>query len=149
MAGLRCSASTPADVALSAAVARTVLQLAAPANQRLLVREWSVFFDGVDTVGEPVEVRLYRQSDAGTMSGLTPSRLSAGAETPQGAASHSATAEPTNGELLRVLQIHPQTGYDVILPPDLLIEVPGGGRLGIVCVAAADVGVLCSIVWEE
>lgn len=45
MAGLVLSAITPAQTALVASTAKTVLQLVAPTNQRLFVTRWGVFFD--------------------------------------------------------------------------------------------------------
>lgn len=148
MAGILCCAQT-VEVALVAATAKTVLQLVAPTNQRLRLRRWGVFFDGISSAAEPVQVRVLRQTTAGTMSSLTPVKLVAGPETVQATAQHSATAEPTGGDVLDVLEVHPQAGFDCLLPADLIIDVPGGGRIGIECTAPAGVNVRAKVWFEE
>jgi len=148
MAGLICIAQT-AEVALTAATAKTVLQLVAPTNQRLKLKRWGVFFDGTSGTAEPVQVRLLRQTNAGTMSSLTPVKQVAGSETVQTTAQHTATAEPTAGDVIDVAEVHPQSGYEVIIPFDMPVEVPGGGRIGIECTAPATVNVRAKLVFEE
>lgn len=148
MAGLLCCAQTN-EVALLAGAAKTVLQVTAPAHQRLKVRRWGVFFDGIDPAGEPVQVRLLRQGTAGSMTGLTPVKLVSGSETVQTTAAHSATAEPSAGDVVDVVECHPQTGFDAILPPDQVVEIPGGTRIGVECTAPAAVNVRAKIWFEE
>jgi hypothetical protein len=148
MAGILCVAQT-SEVALAAATVKTVLQVVAPANQRLKIKEWGVSFDGVSVTGEPVQVELLRQTTAGTMTALTPVKLVAGSETVQATAQHTATAEPTAGDILDSQEVHPQGGYGKIFPFNQEIEVPGGGRLGIRCTAPAIVNVRAKIVFEE
>ncbi len=148
MAGLDCVAQT-AEIALTAATAKTVLQLVAPANQRLKIKGWGVFFDGVSASAEPVQCRLLRQTTAGTMTSLTPVKLCAGSETVQATAQHTATVEPTAGDVLDPVEVHPQAGYEKQIPPDMKMEVPGGGRVGIECTAPAGVNVRAKIFFEE
>lgn len=148
MAGLICAANT-AEVALSAATAKTVIQVTAPSNQRLRVKKWGVAFDGISTTAEPVQVRLLRQTTAGTMSSLTPVKYSAGAETIQSTAQHTATVEPTASDVLQPLEVHPQAGYEMLVPFDQPLEMAGGTRLGIECTAPATVNVRAWFVWEE
>jgi hypothetical protein len=83
-----------------------------------------------------------------TTTGAAPVKLSAGSEAVQATASHTATAEPTAGDVLDVVEVHPQSGFDCLLPPDLAIDVPGGGRLGIECTAPAGVNVRAKF-WHE
>lgn len=142
-------AATTAEIALSAATAKTVLQVIAPTNQRVRVRRYSVAFDGTSATAEPVQVRVLRQTSAGTMTSLTPVKLSAGSETLQSTAQHTATAEPTAGDVLDAFEVHPQSGFDVVLPADMPIEVPGGGRIGIECTAPATVNVRAKFWCEE
>src|SRR5437867_4031807 len=106
MAALIASASTPGEVALSFGFATTVLQIKAPANQRLRLVSWSVSFDST-TSSTPVEVRLLRQTSSGTMSAVTPTKLDdSAAETVQTTASYGASAEPSNsGEVLEVKEV--------------------------------------------
>jgi hypothetical protein len=148
MAGLVCSATT-AEIALAAATAKTVLQVTAPTNQRLLLKRWGVFFDGTSSTAEPVQVRLLRQTTAGTMSTTTPVLLSAGSETVQATAQNTATVEPTAGNVLDVAEVHPQSGFEVIIPFDQIIEIPGGTRIGIEVTAPAVVNCRAKLVWVE
>jgi hypothetical protein len=139
-----------AEVALSAATAKTVIQLVAATNHRVKVLRWGVFFDGVSVSAEPVQVRLLRQTTAGTMSSLTPVKLDDSlAETLQTTAQHTATAEPTAGDVVDVVEVHPQSGYEIIYPLGQEVIIGGGDRLGIECTAPAGVNVRAKIVFEE
>lgn len=148
MAGILVSAKT-AEVALTAATAKTVLQVTAPTNQRLKVLRWGVFFDGQIAASEPVKVRLLRQTTAGTMSSLTPVNLGVGSETIQSTAQHTATVEPTEGDILDIVEVHPQSGFESVFPFGSEILIPGGGRIGIECLAADAVNCAAKIVYEE
>lgn len=149
MAGVKWAATTP-EVALVAATAKTILQVVAPTNQRLLVNRYGIFFDGVSTTAEPVQVRILRQTTAGTSSANTPvKRNNSDAETLQVTARDTFTVEPTNSDVYDVFEVHPQQGIDVILPLGQEIPVKGGDRLGIECTAPAIVNVRCKFWGEE
>ena len=149
MAGLIGIAGTP-EVALSAATVRTVVQLIAPANQRLIIKRWSVSFDGVSSTAEPVWVRLLRQTSAGTMSALTIVKNVAYPETLLATAQHTSTVSPTSGDVLQRVEVHPQGGgYEMVYPAGQEVQMSGGTRLGIECTAAAAVNVTATIVYEE
>lgn len=149
MAALQGNAIT-AEVALAAATAKTVIQVVAASNHAVKVLGWSVSFDGISSTAEPVVVVLMRQTTAGTMSALTPVKVDPGRnETMQTTAQHTATAEPTSGDVLARRNIHPQAGYEVIYPPDQQPIVGGGERIGIVCTAPAVVNVIAEIRFEE
>lgn len=138
------------EVALSAATAKTVIQIVAPANHRLRVKRVGVFFDGTSVTAEPIQVRVLRQTTAGTMSALTPVPLDKSlAETLLTTAQHTATAEPTAGDVVDVFECHPQQGYEIIYPLGDEIIVQGAGKLGIECTAPATVNVRAKIVFEE
>ena len=84
--------ATTAEIALTAATAKTIMQLVAASNHRVKLLEWGVYFDGTSTTAEPVQVRLLRQTTAGTMSSLTPTKNDDSlAETLQTTAQHTAT----------------------------------------------------------
>jgi hypothetical protein len=51
--------------------------------------------------------------------------------------------------VLDCAEVHPQTGYDCLLPPDLAVEVPGGGRIGLECTAPAGVNIRAKLWFEE
>jgi hypothetical protein len=149
MAGILVAVTTPADVALAAATAKTVLQVAAPTNQRLELVRWGVFFDGVTSTAVPVLVELLRQTTAGTSTSATPVAQVAGSETVQSTAGYNFSAEPTAGNILDIAKVHPQSGYEVLLPLNQQMEVPGGGRLGIRITAAAIVNCRAKIIFLE
>ena len=134
MAGLDVRATTP-EVALTAATVRTVLQFVAPANHRVRLRKWRVSFDGTTTTAEPVVCRLLRQTTAGTMSAQTLTKSDNSLpETIQSSAQHSATAEPTAGDLLDTVEVHPQSLYEGNFPLGFgEVMIGGGGRIGIEC----------------
>lgn len=149
MAAFQGQAST-AEIALSAATAKTIVQLVAAANHRVKILSWGVFFDGTSTTAEPVQVRLLRQTTAGTMSALTPTKRDDSiADTLLTTAQHTATAEPTAGDVLEAVECHPQQGYQVFYPLGAEVIVGGGDRLGIECTAPATVNVRGLFVFEE
>lgn len=149
MAAFQGQAAT-AEIVLTAATAKTVVQLVAAANHRVKILGWGVFFDGTSTTAEPVQVRLLRQTTAGTMTALTPTkRDNSLSESLLSTAQHTATAEPTAGDLLEALEVHPQQGYQVLYPLGVEPIVGGGGRVGIECTAPAGVNVRATIIFEE
>ena len=149
MAGLLCIAQT-AEVALGIDTLLTVLQITAPTNQRLKIKRWGAFVDGISGTDAPVQVWLRRQSADGTFSAVTPVKQVAGSETVQTTSGHTATVEPTTpGDILDVAEVHPQSGYEAMIPFDMPIEVPGGGMLTITCKAPAVVNVRAKIIFEE
>lgn len=138
------------EIALTAATVKTVVQLVAPANHRMKLKRWKVSFDGVSATAEPVQVELLRQTTAGTMSALTPVKKDDSlAETLQATAQHTATAEPTAGDILENVEVHPQSGYELIYPDGWEVIVGGGDRLGIRCTAPAGVNVRALMEYEE
>lgn len=148
MAGIYLSAETN-EIALTAATAKTVLQIVAPSNHRLKLTRWGVFFDGATPSAEPVVVELIRQTTAGTMTTLTPVVEVPITETIQSTAYHTATGEPTAGDVLRRREVHPQAGYEYIFPLGQELHIPGGGRLGIRITSPAAVNAIGSLGWEE
>lgn len=149
MAAVIFSANT-AEVALSAATAKTVLQVTAPTNQRVKVLRVGIFFDGTSPTAEPVQVRVLRQTTAGTMTSLTPVKTDGSlSETIQSTAQHTASAEPTAGNVLEALEIHPQGGREIIYPFGQEPIIQGGGRLGIELTAPAVVNCRTYMICEE
>lgn len=150
MAGIKAVVTTTStEISLLAATAKTVIQLIAPANQRLLVKSFGIFFDGTDPLAEPVQIYLVKQSTAGTMTSATPVRETPGSEAVQATATINATAEPTLASTLRRFECHPQSGYEVILPLGDEVIVAGGERLGIIATAPAAVNCHVYFRWEE
>lgn len=150
MAGLRVVATTEGEVALVAATAKTVLQIVAPTNQRLLLKGFSVSFDGVASTDAPVQVHLVKQTTAGTSSPGTPVRDGdPGSETIQTTSRIAITVEPTTTDILRRYEVHPQGG-SIERAFDLdNIPIPGGTRLGLRCTAPNAVNCEGFMVVEE
>jgi hypothetical protein len=149
MAGLRLIGN-PGAVSLTAATAKTVIMVKAPTNQRLVVLEWTVAFNGTATTNTPVTVELVRYSSDGTMSALTARKTNPSLpETIQSTWTHTASSEPSVSEVLDTFLVHPQTGHVYPLPLTREWEVPGAGRFGIKCTAAQSVSVVPRLVAEE
>jgi hypothetical protein len=133
MADLLLSLPT-GEVSLLAGVAKTVLTFKAPANQRLKLRAFEILFKDTVNTDSPVKIELSRiTTDGGTATTLTPAALDESkAETPQGTYRANYTVEPTTyGALVRMWEIHPQTGVIVPLPMTQEILVKGGNIFGI------------------
>lgn len=151
MAGNKFTAQTPEVT--TGVTKKTVLQILAATNQRVLVKEISVSFDGVVNTDNPILVEVLRQSDAGsggvslTLQKLNPDNT----ETLQSTALRdiSGSVQPTDtGEVLGE-QVHPQGGYTWQAPFGGEIEVPGGERLGIAVFAQQAVNVKARIIAVE
>lgn len=130
--------------------AKTLLQLVAASNHKVLVDEISISFNGTSNTAEPIKVDVLRQTTAGTMSSLTlvkdPDDWD---ETIQTAAQHTATAEPTAGDVLMSEHVHPQQGYTWQAPFGRQIAIGGGDRLGVRVTAAASVSAIVRASGEE
>jgi hypothetical protein len=150
MAGLRLTAENTAAVALSAATAKTIIQLNAAANQRIKIQRVGFFFDGASTTAVPVLVRLVVATTAGTNTGLTLNKLvSSDSETAQTTAGENASAEPTKTTLLDSWLVHPQMGLDLTYAFGQEKVIVGGGRVALEVTAPAVVNVRGKIDFEE
>lgn len=116
MAGLNAHFSTP-QIATGTAL-KTVVQILAPTNQRLLIKEWSVSFEGTSNTASPIQVDIVRQNTAGTGLNAATEVLNnlSDDETIQatviyGNTSAVNTAEPTAVSTLITELVHPQTGF--------------------------------------
>lgn len=130
---------------------KTLIQLLAPTNQRLKVKEISISFNGTSNTATPILVEVVRQTGAGTMSALTLRKADPDdTETIQTTAQQNATVEPTDsGDVPMAEYVHPQTGFLWQAPFGGEIIVPGGGRLGIRVTAGASVSANVRIGAEE
>lgn len=149
MAALEATARV-SEEALAAATEETVIQLVAPANQRVVVKGFGIFFDGQTVGNEPVYIEIARQTTAGTASALTPAaRDGSISETIQTSAQQDFTGEPTKGNVLESYNIHPQSGYGAYYPFESPIIIEGGGRLGLIATAPDAVNCTAWFVFEE
>lgn len=117
MARVNCVMRT-GPISLAANVAKTLVQILAPSNQAVAITRAKVSFEGVTATDKPVLVQLLKQTTAGTggLSTYTPKLKNSpgGAPTIQTSALYGlwATTEPTDGDILDELYVHPQSGYE-------------------------------------
>lgn len=139
-----------AAVSLSAATAKTVLQVIPGTNTQVTVCEIGISFNSVTSTEVPVTVDLMRQSTAGTSSALT---LVADRETNSKAVVATAlqtfSAEPTAGNILRTWYVTPVGGLFVIqFPLDREVDALTN-RIGIRCTAPSAETVTAYLTFEE
>lgn len=148
----------PTVVALVAATAKTVLQVATPSTTDILVLGWGVSFDGASGTAVPVIAHLI-QTDVAATTGtaltpelwgndLSPASLCVGGT---GATMFNAGAEGTITavRLFDAQHVHPQAGYGLWFPDHRRPKVPVSRFLRIRCTAPAGVNVIPWIVWDE
>lgn len=130
--------------------AKTLIQLVAATNHAIKVIEVGCSFHGTSNTAEPILVELIRQTDAGTMTPLTPVVGDGGiGDTLDTTANHTASAEPTGSTSVRAWTVHPQTGL-IWSPHDLAgITVAAGARIGLRVTAAASTTADAYISFEE
>ena len=142
--------ATTSEVALSAATAKTVLQIATPTTHECRLVRLYFGFDGQAVVNEPIVVVLATQTGAGTMTALTP-------VTPDRrrspvlyvTAQHTATVEPTTGTVLDRWNVHPQTDREPLILPGHEVVIGASQFLGLICTAPDVVNVIATMEWEE
>lgn len=138
------------EVAITGGATITALQIIAAANHRTLLKGFSIMFKGTTATDTPVKVRILRQTTAGTMSAATPVKNDAGDdETLQTTATHTATVEPTAGDVLQMLEVHPQAGFILFYPAGSEIIIKGGTRLGFEVTPAQNQTVSITAIVEE
>jgi len=151
MAGLNLHAPS-GEVSLSAATARTVLSITAPANHRVKLKGLEVFGKGTSTTDTPMKVEVSRvTTDGGTATTLTPAKNDENAgETPLSTVRGSYTAEPsTYGANLKTWEVHPQTGLVVFFPPGDEVVIKGGNEIAVRITAAQAQTVSVNAYYEE
>jgi hypothetical protein len=146
------TAETNGDVALSAATAKTILNIINASNGTFLITELGVSFDGVSATAEPVTVELCSstQAGAGTSTSHTIVQMRGPTRTVQATAARNYTAEPTTLTVLKRWLVHPQTGIVIQFPlgrePQ---QVVTGDGLCLRCTAPATVNAQGYIEFEE
>lgn len=149
MAGMLFTASKSA-VALAAATAKTVVQVVAATNHGVVCWGLSVAFDGASNTAVPVLVQIVRQTTAGTMSALTPTKKNdSDGDTLDVTAQHTATVEPTTTDILYETYVHPQTGLDKTFNEKTAPRVGAGDRMGVRLTAPEIVNATVSLDGEE
>ncbi|MGH2710169.1 MAG: hypothetical protein ACRDH9_03065, partial [Actinomycetota bacterium] len=108
--------TTEGEEALAAATVETVVQVRGSASLKSKVTAWGVSFDAVSVTAEPARIRLLRQTTDGTGTGATEALADPGDAAALCTCFHTFTAEPTAGEVLREVQVHPQGGHHEQFP---------------------------------
>jgi hypothetical protein len=144
------SVTTETEEALTTSV-ETVVQLRGATTVKAKIIEWGISFDGVSSTGEPVRVRLLRQTTDGTGSGATEVAWDPDNPTANCTAFHTFSAEPTAGEVLAEMHIHPQSGIVIQYPlgREPVIDNAATSRVAIDVLAPAAVNCTAYLVWEE
>lgn len=139
------------NVSLSAATAKTVLQLCAPSHHRLRLKGYTITVGGTSPVD--LTVRLVRQSTAGTGSTRTVYKTEySAAETIQSTAYYNFTVEPTVTDEIEFKRL--QGSYEKIYPMGQEIIIPGtdtnnATRIGLECTATGASTVAAEFRYEE
>lgn len=152
MSGKLVAYVTPAEVALTGASAKTVLQISTAAGTNLpraILKKLAIMFDGTSTTAEPVVIKLVRQTTAGTATSLTGVAVNNFSDTILTAGAYNFTVEPTSSDVIDVVEVHPQAGYSIIYPLGLEPVIASNTRLAIVVTAPASVNCHASIWVEE
>ena len=147
----------PTVVALVAATAKTVIQVATPSTTDIIVLGWGVSFDGASGTAVPVICQLVDTDVTATVTSLTPetwgnaqqqASLCVGGTAATG---YNASVE---GTITTVRQfdaqhVHPQAGYGVWFGEGVRPRVGVSRFLRIRCQAPAGVNVIPWVVWAE
>lgn len=131
---------------------KTLVQLLAATNHAIAITEVSIGCLGTSNSQAPIRFELVRQSDAGTMTSLTPKKMDDSiADTLDTTAQHTATAEPTTGDVLHVFTVHPQTAQRHVFPVEGQPICGAGDRIAIRAVQSSgtDTNVNVVIGFEE
>lgn len=146
MAALLLSANS-GDQAVAGAVAETILQITAPANQRVKIQGFSITLAG--TTPLDLIVRVLRQTTSGTGNTVvTPVKLDpTGSETIQTTVTTNFSAEPTAGNVLEYKRLQGSFEKMYLFGQELI--VPGGGRVGIEVTCTINATVAAEFRFEE
>ena len=141
------------EVALVANTAKSILQIKAPANQRVVVKGVRLFGKApAGGTGVPVKIRMTRSTaNFGTFSAATPGKNdSSDSETLQATAGANATVEPTTPtDTGLIWEVPDQSGIIEFSPPGLEIRIPGGTALNIECTSTGTPTVAAQVTYEE
>ncbi len=137
-------------IALAAATAKTVLEIATPSTRSATLIQFSVEFDGTSAAVTPVKVELMRGSATITGTTITPVKFN----DPLGpnalaTAKYNATGEGTATDLIETHRVSPTAGYEKLYPLGREPQIGVSSFLRLRLTAAAAVNAAVTIVWEE
>jgi hypothetical protein len=141
------------ECTLAASTAKSLLQIKAATNQRVLVKALRILgkqaAGGTDAV---VKVRITRNSASfGTFSSATPSKNDpSDSETIQTTAGSNATVEPTSPTDAGLwYEVQPQIGIIELFPPGMELKIPGGQSIQVECTSTGTPTLMVSATFEE
>lgn len=135
-------------VALVAATEKSALQLIA-GTAIVAVTGVDITFDGISNTAVPIIVKLITTSTAGTLTARNPIKTTDRATALLVTGGENASAEGTNGNIMKIFHVHPQGGVYYPFSAKCEIEIPNGGRLALKLTAPANVNCLATLHGEE
>lgn len=132
---------------------KTILQLSAPTNIHLLIEEISISFQGIVSTDPPALVQVMYQSSAGTGGSavtikkhnqLYSETIQSTSLSGPAAPATAWTGEPTAGDIIRSIQVHPQGRHQWIMPFGRELDIKGGGRIAIVVTEPGATAHICT-----
>lgn len=152
MAGVRANVNS-GEVTLVASTAKTVLQITAATNQRVLLKGLRIF--GKQAAGGtdvPIKIRMTRSTaNFGTGTTATPGKNDpTDSETLQTSAKSNFTVEPTTPTDSGLWwELPPQIGIEEFLPFDLPIPIPGSQSVNFEFTSTGTPTVMMTATFEE
>lgn len=140
-------------IALSAATAKTIFELATPSTTGAVIVDWSVTFDGTTATNTPVKVEFGRFSAAvTTATTVTPSKVNyaCNAIASQSTTKHTCTSEGagTASDVL-IYRVPPTSGLILQDPLDYQWHIPASSFFRIRVTAAQTVNISFTARWSE
>jgi len=135
---------------LSAATAKSVLELGTSSSVRIMIKEWWVTFDGTSSTATPVKVEVGRFSAAVTTATSASEKMDLADGTPATTAKHSTSTEGAGtADDIMFFRVPPTSGYHYIAPlgQELVMAVSTFWRMRLT--AAATVNATFGVIWEE
>lgn len=149
MAGNHFKAIAP-EVSTGTSGAKTHIEIIAAANHGVMIKRISVAFQGVIVTQEPYIVRVQRVTTTGTGTAITPKQTQEGwPDTLQVTGKKDFSVEPTLGDVIDEMPVHPQGGWIDVIQFDSPTFVQGGKGLAVVIVSTVAVDCTCTIAAEE
>ena len=138
------------EVSTGTGGAKTHLELIAAANHGIMLSHVSVTFQGTTVTQEPYIVNITRVTTTGTGTAITLVKdLEGWPDNILTTGKKNFTVEPTLGDVLRSLVIHPQGGWEHVIQFDSPVFVKGGSGVAIVITSATAVDATSYINAEE
>jgi hypothetical protein len=138
-------------IALSAATAKSVIELGTGSGDRARIVQWSVTFDGTSATATPVKVEVGRFSAAvTTATSFTPVKLDAAEGAAAITAKHSTSTEGAGtADAVEIYRVPPTSGMVLQYPlgREWVVGTSGFWRMRLT--AAATVNATVQVTWDE